>query len=92
MSIVGIRQMKAQLSRFLKKVKRGESIIITEHGKQIAQIIPMATNPERDRLLELARKGVIKWSGKKPVFPMPTIKLKGKPLSQMIIEDREDRV
>ena len=38
---VGIRDLKAHLSAYLKQVQQGQTIIITSHGKPIAQIIPI---------------------------------------------------
>jgi len=35
---VGVRDLKNQLSRYLQYVKRGESVLITEHNRIIAEI------------------------------------------------------
>ena len=39
-STVGIRDLKARLSEYLRQVKDGETVIITEHGRPIGRIIP----------------------------------------------------
>jgi prevent-host-death family protein len=36
MTSVGVRELKGQLSRYLKRVKRGERLAITERGRLIA--------------------------------------------------------
>lgn len=36
---VGIRDLKNNLSRYLREVKSGQSITITERGKPIGQIV-----------------------------------------------------
>lgn len=38
--IVGIRELKARLSEYLRQVKAGETVIITEHGRPIGRIVP----------------------------------------------------
>lgn len=38
MIAVGIRDLKNQLSQYLKHVKMGERVLITEHNKVIAEI------------------------------------------------------
>jgi prevent-host-death family protein len=38
MIIVGVRDLKNQLSQYLQYVKDGENVIVTEHNKIIAEI------------------------------------------------------
>jgi prevent-host-death family protein len=38
--------VKARLPQFLDEVERGETIIITRHGRAVAHLVPA---PERDR-------------------------------------------
>jgi prevent-host-death family protein len=91
MITAGTRQLKNNLSHYLRSVGRGEEVIVTVHGKPWARIVP---EPRRDavldrRLRELAAKGLIRLptGSRRKVFP-PPIRAKGKPLSQIIIEDR----
>ncbi|NUR56970.1 MAG: type II toxin-antitoxin system prevent-host-death family antitoxin, partial [Acidobacteria bacterium] len=41
MNTVGIRELKAQLSRHLKRVRAGARLVITERGRAIASIQPV---------------------------------------------------
>lgn len=41
---VGIRELHQDASRVLREVKAGESVEITEHGRPIARIIPIASS------------------------------------------------
>jgi len=92
MTMVGIRELKAHLSAYLKRVEQGESVVISMHGKQVATIIPSAKKKTETKLWELVRKGKVSWSGGKPTGLKNPIPSRGKPASRMIIEDREDRV
>ena len=38
---VGIRELRQQASRLLKRVVAGESIEVTDHGRPIARIVPL---------------------------------------------------
>lgn len=38
---VGICKLKSKLSKHLRKVKAGQTILVTEHGKLIGQIVPI---------------------------------------------------
>jgi prevent-host-death family protein len=47
---VGVRELSHNTSRYLARVKAGEALEVTEHGRVIAQITPvMATEPLRPR-------------------------------------------
>lgn len=37
---VGIRDLKAQLSNYLRQVKAGATLIITERGRPVGRIVP----------------------------------------------------
>lgn len=37
---VGIRELRQNLSRYLDRVKAGEALIVTEHGREVARLVP----------------------------------------------------
>lgn len=44
MDSAGIRELKNHLSRYLRRVRAGEPIAVTEHGRVIAELRPPATS------------------------------------------------
>ncbi|MHB8492419.1 MAG: type II toxin-antitoxin system Phd/YefM family antitoxin [Solirubrobacteraceae bacterium] len=40
MESVGIREMRQNFSRFAQRVRHGESFLITDHGREVAQLSP----------------------------------------------------
>jgi len=66
---VGIRDLKAHLSRYLRRVRAGARLHVTEHGRTIATISPAAP-PDDGAGLEWVRRmvadGRAQWSGGKP--------------------------
>jgi len=40
MRTAGVAELKARLSKYLEAVKAGEEVIVTEHGKAIARVVP----------------------------------------------------
>ena len=62
---VGIRELKANLSAYLQKVKEGATIVITEHGKPIGRLTPLPKS-RQERIQAMIDAGLIRWSGKKP--------------------------
>lgn len=61
---VGISELKSRLSEYLRRVKAGETIIVTVHGKAIAQIIPASPTLD-DRLQIMIAAGQAEWDGQK---------------------------
>jgi prevent-host-death family protein len=82
---VGIKELKAKLSRYVAQAKEGQEIIITEHGKDVALMIPLSR--ERRLVKSLMTEGKANWSGGKPKGTAG-IRIKGKALSKTVIEDR----
>jgi len=91
-NIVGIKELKNQLTQYLNLTKKGEEISITERGKPIALIRPTegtlpATSLEA-KLTELAGKGRIMLPRKKFLTKIPLIKISGPPISATVLEER----
>lgn len=86
---VGIKKLKDHLSSYLKLVRQGQSITITDRGRPIAQIIPKDTSV-KDRMGQLLEAGVIEWNGEQLPRIKPVIKNPGERLvSDIITEMRE---
>jgi prevent-host-death family protein len=86
---VGIRELKAQLSAYLREVKKGQTIEITDHGQVVARLVPAPRTLE-ERLKAMVASGQANWSGQ----PLPPVKhkprvLDGGSVSDLIIENRE---
>lgn len=88
MSSVGIRDLKNKLSSYLKKVKEGEIISVTERGKTIAYITPVKANKEYEEITSLVEKGKGTWKVGKPRGSEHPVKISGKSISRIVIEDR----
>lgn len=86
---VGIRELKENLSKYMAKVKSGQTIVITDHGKPVGRIIPEGQNLE-ERVKALVQAGVITWDGKKlaDITP-PAVNRSNKLASDIVIEMRE---
>jgi prevent-host-death family protein len=85
---VGVRELKARLSEYLRQVKQGKTVVITEHGKPVGRLVPAGQSLD-ERLKAMVDAGLAEWNGK-PLPPVkPVAKLRGgKSISDMIIEDR----
>ncbi len=86
---VGVRQLRDGLSRYIKRVARGERIIVTEHNRSVAALGPVAESNEDRVLLELVREGRAEWAGGKPEGARKASRVKGPSVAQAVIEDRQ---
>ncbi len=48
----GIRELRDHLSEYLGDVKQGGTVLVTEHGRPIASIVPMGVTPELQALAD----------------------------------------
>ena len=93
---LGLREANQSFSKAIRAVRAGKEVVLTERGHPIAVIKPLQDEDARDATLQaMVDEGLITPAARKG--PMPTlgwrpVKVKGKPLSQTVIEDREDRV
>jgi prevent-host-death family protein len=86
---IGVRDLKANLSEYLAKAKKGQTIVITSHGEVIAQLTPHKEDL-LDRVQSLQSAGLVAWSGKKPRRKKPSaVNTSGKLVSDLVSELRE---
>ena len=70
---VGIREAKAHLSCYLRMVRNGAEIVITDRGKPVGKIVPIATAelPLADRIKRLEDQGMISRRAEKSPRKIP---------------------
>jgi prevent-host-death family protein len=86
---MGIRELKSKLSRCVREVKMGATIVVTEHGRRVARLVPEADSLE-ERISMLKNAGSIKWSGRRLGAMKPAVRARGKrSVSDIVVENRE---
>lgn len=94
MQMVGVRELKDHLTKYLSMIKRGENVIVTDRGNPIAILHSLdhteATATPEEKLASLSKRGMIRLpSGRKKLdLETKAVTVKGKPLSEIVIEDR----
>ena len=85
----GVRELKNQLSSYLDRVKAGEEITVTEHGRPIARLT--ATTPDVDRRAALIEAGIVRpATATHRRLPSRRVKLApGDPLDALIARQRQ---
>jgi prevent-host-death family protein len=86
---IGVRELKTHLSEYLRQVKAGQTILITEHGQPVGRIVP-ADQSLGERLQVMVKAGLVAWNGKKLEPMAPVAAAHGqKTVAELLIEDRE---
>ena len=88
MITVGIRELKNNLSYYLRGVKKGKPVTITERGQSVAVLMPADISTDSSLARELCQKGIGTWKGGKPRGGSRSVLVKGKPVSQIVVEER----
>jgi prevent-host-death family protein len=92
MQKVGSREFKNRLGRYLRAVRSGQTLLVTDRGKPVAKVSPpdQGSDPQltfAEILKKLEAEGKIRLP-KRPLGRFRPVKIKGKPASQTILEDR----
>ena len=90
---LGLREANQHFSKAIKAVRAGKEVVLTERGQPIAVIKPIKDDHESDAALKrMADEVLITLPTRKgPLPPFEPVPVSGRPLSQTIIEDRDDR-
>jgi prevent-host-death family protein len=93
MKTVGSRELKNRLGRYLGRVRNGETFVVTDRGKPVARLVPTSSTERDDNdldevLKQLEAEGHLRL-GTRPFRRFEPIRMKGKPASKMILEDRD---
>jgi prevent-host-death family protein len=92
---MGLREANQRFSKATKAVKAGKEVILTERGKPIAVIKPLVPKEDEEAVIRrLEAEGILRPALKRGPMPAPTwkpVRIKGKPISQTISEERDER-
>jgi len=92
MLTVGIRELKNKLTYYLKAVKKGDDIVVTERGTPVAILHNLDRNEEtasvEERMASLSRDGLISLPQKTVFPPVERVMIKGALISRTIVDER----
>jgi prevent-host-death family protein len=87
----GIRELRNNLSRYIRRVEAGGRISVTAHGRVVAEIVPPASKSAgQGRFEELVASGLIRpaLEAGDPLEDWPDIRLPAGTAAALIDEDR----
>ncbi len=89
-----VAELKAQLSRFLRRVKAGDEVLVTDRGVPVARIVPVGSRTDAvEALRDLERQGLVRLGSGR----LPTELLRGRrprdpsaSVRRAVSEDRDE--
>ena len=98
MRTVGLKVLKNKLSEYVRAAASGETVVITDRGRPVAEIVPPREVPDRYKDHPVLARGIREgWitparnPGGKPPPPKPVPGLTFEQLMADLERDREDR-
>lgn len=90
--VVGARELKTRLGRYLRRVRAGRTLIVTDRGEPIAELRPLTVDESLPAVLgELSAQGAVTLPTREAMSPFRPIRISGGLVSDAVREDREDR-
>jgi prevent-host-death family protein len=91
-TVVGARELKTRLGTYLRRVREGGTLLVTERGEPVAELRPVQADTSVAAILtKLSNKGAVTLPHHKVMAAFRPIQSRGRPLSDAVFEDREDR-
>ena len=84
-SLISIKELKMRLRHYLRLIRAGASVVVTDRGVPIGRIVSMGQDLDQ-RLAAMRDTGQAQWSGRKLVHRKPVAKLRAR---QRRAADRE---
>jgi antitoxin (DNA-binding transcriptional repressor) of toxin-antitoxin stability system len=90
---LGARELKNRLAMYLRLVREGTVVVSSERGRPVAEIRRLPTPEDRvaERLLHLAAQGLVTCSPHVELGPFRRVKMPSGPLSETVVQERENR-
>jgi prevent-host-death family protein len=90
--LVGARELKARLGTYLRRVRQGRTLVVTDRGEPVAELRPLPASTSAEAVLaKLKAAGTITRIADRPLRPFQPITSRGRSAAAAVLEDREDR-
>lgn len=89
---VGIRRLKDHLSEYVARVRRGDTVMVTDRGAVVARLVPPDEDEATGTLRRRVAKAGLAWHGGRPLGIDPKSAPRIDPaasLSRAVVENRD---
>lgn len=93
---LGLREANQQFARVIRTVRAGREVVLTDRGVPIAVIKPLKSDDAGAAMQAMVDEGLVRPPARSGAPAMsrrwPAVRIKGKPFSETLIDDRKDRI
>jgi prevent-host-death family protein len=86
---VGVRELRDNLSEYLRRVSRGEHLRVTMHGRPVADVTPAGMDDRDRRFRDLAAQARVSLPTAPPPDHPPMPVRASRSASQLILDERD---
>lgn len=91
-NLVGARELKARLGTYLRRVRQGRTLVVTDRGEPVAELRPFEAHLGADAVLaKLKAAGAVTRTTDKPLAPFRAVRSRGRSAAAAFRADRKDR-
>lgn len=84
----GVRTVKDHLSEYLRRVRQGERVVITDRRRPVTALVELEEQEASEVAWSLVRQGVGNWGGGKPRGLADAPRVPSRRAQEIVIEDR----
>jgi prevent-host-death family protein len=84
----GVRKLKSHLSEYLRQVRQGERVVITDRGRPVAALVGLGEDEASNVAWALVHQGLGEWGGGKPEGLADAPRVPGRRAEEVVVEDR----
>ena len=90
--IVGARELKTRLGTYLRRVRQGRTLVVTDRGEPIAELRPLPEDTSVPAALRrLSSTRAVTLPTRNVMSAFRPLHSRGRALSDAVVEDRKDR-
>lgn len=92
-ALVGSRELKTRLGRYLNQVRRGETIVVTDRHEPVAELRPIGDtrDPRRAALVKLAALGTLTLPTRTALASFSPVRIASGSAAAAVRADRDER-
>lgn len=91
-NVVGARELKVRLGTYLRRVRQGGTLVVTDRGQPVAELRPVGQAGGMDAILaKLEAAGAVTRATGSRLAPFRPIRGRGESVASAVLGDREDR-
>jgi prevent-host-death family protein len=88
MTQVAVETLAGEIREYLRLAQSGEKVVVTDEGRPVAVLASIDERDELRKIWDLVDAGEANWKGGKPKGSARPVKVRGKSVSKMVLEDR----